>query len=153
MIFRKWGGGIKGGIKGRLELFQKFIRFGRAVLPLITNEWMNELLMVYYYNNHKTDDIKSVNDSIKAQTALNNSYPQMLQCASTWLLQLFMFYKYFSLEVCNPQMDWMGPQTKLHSCQQRPTYSPNAMQRWLGRHFLFSFCSILKDGNECAKNG
>ena len=37
---------------------------------------MNELLMVYYYNNHKTDDIKSVNDSIKAQTALNNSYPQ-----------------------------------------------------------------------------
>ena len=31
MIFRKWGGG---GIKGRLELFQKFIRFGRAALPL-----------------------------------------------------------------------------------------------------------------------
>ena len=30
MIFRKWGGGIK----GRLELFQKFIRFGRAALPL-----------------------------------------------------------------------------------------------------------------------
>ena len=29
MIFRKWG-----GIKGRLELFQKFIRFGIAALPL-----------------------------------------------------------------------------------------------------------------------
>ena len=25
-----------GGIKGRLELFQKFIRFGRAALPLLT---------------------------------------------------------------------------------------------------------------------
>ena len=31
MIFRKWGGG---GVKGRLELFQKFIRFGRGMLPL-----------------------------------------------------------------------------------------------------------------------
>ena len=30
MIFRKWGGGVK----GRLELFQKFIRFGMAALPL-----------------------------------------------------------------------------------------------------------------------
>ena len=29
MIFRKWGGGVK----GRLELFRKFIRFGRGMLP------------------------------------------------------------------------------------------------------------------------
>ena len=31
MIFRKWGGGVK----GRLELFRKFIRFGRDRLPLV----------------------------------------------------------------------------------------------------------------------
>ena len=31
MIFRKWGGGVK----GRLELFRKFIRFGRATRPLV----------------------------------------------------------------------------------------------------------------------
>ena len=33
MIFRKWGGGVK----GRLELFRKFIRFGTDRLPLDTN--------------------------------------------------------------------------------------------------------------------
>ena len=32
MIFRKWGGGE--GVKGRLDLFRKFIRFGRDKLPL-----------------------------------------------------------------------------------------------------------------------
>ena len=31
MIFRKWGGG---GVKGRLELFRKFIRFGIFTRPL-----------------------------------------------------------------------------------------------------------------------
>ena len=31
IIFRKWGGG---GVKGRLELFRKFIRFGAVGLPL-----------------------------------------------------------------------------------------------------------------------
>ena len=30
MIFQKWGGGVK----GRLELFRKFIRFGDAICPL-----------------------------------------------------------------------------------------------------------------------
>ena len=30
MIFRKWGGGVK----GRLEIFRKFIRFGGAIRPL-----------------------------------------------------------------------------------------------------------------------
>ena len=33
MIFQKWGGGVK----GHLELFRKFIRFGRGMLPL---EWI-----------------------------------------------------------------------------------------------------------------
>ena len=35
MIFQKWGAG--GGVKGRLELFRKFIRFGKGMLPLLTS--------------------------------------------------------------------------------------------------------------------
>ena len=33
MIFRKWGGGVK----GRSELFRKFIRFGVAVIKMFSN--------------------------------------------------------------------------------------------------------------------
>ena len=48
MIFRKWGGG---GGKGRLELFQKFIRFGRVILPLSLLPFL-KLSETFWKNSH-----------------------------------------------------------------------------------------------------
>ena len=39
IIFQKWGEGVE----GRLEFFQKFIRFGSAILPLVS-QWQGHLL-------------------------------------------------------------------------------------------------------------
>ena len=47
--FPKMSGG--GGAKGHLELFRKFIRFGRGMRPLVLGEFFddeNHLLVVYF---------------------------------------------------------------------------------------------------------
>ena len=41
MIFWKWGAGVK----GRSELFQKFIRFGMAIRPLVKIESQQNILL------------------------------------------------------------------------------------------------------------
>ena len=62
LIFRKWG---EGGIKGRLEFYRKFIRFGTATRPLGTVEnaymyrthpiWIVEshIIKLFLDDNHK----------------------------------------------------------------------------------------------------
>ena len=63
IIFQKWGGGVK----GRLEFFQKFIRFGSGTLPqvishitnLICNHWRtcihtHEVACLYFAMSSRT---------------------------------------------------------------------------------------------------
>ena len=46
MIFRKWGGGVK----GRLELFRKFTRFGGGRLPLSAELIATLILFILFIN-------------------------------------------------------------------------------------------------------
>ena len=55
MIFRRWGGG---GVKGRLELFRKFIRFGRADRPKV---WPGCGQWTYMCKNKKVTGSRTCN--------------------------------------------------------------------------------------------
>ena len=54
-----------GGIKGRLELFQKFIRFGRAALPLCLMFNTAVTAMVVTAANWTTAQIASIDTHLK----------------------------------------------------------------------------------------
>ena len=53
------------GIKGRLELFQKFIRFGIAALPLVKDDLSKHALAFTWWAPHgpKLDDKKGEEDN------------------------------------------------------------------------------------------
>ena len=101
MIFRKWGGG---GIKGRLELFQKIITFGDAILPLATLENANiEVLHLRSWGEFlvftKTNSLLSLNTSKHLRTCMTIKWVFRPVRISTMLHPSWMTFSY-TAETC-----------------------------------------------------
>ena len=59
-----------GGVKGRLELFQKFIRFGRAALPLLYTLFLGHPVQDYIFNHRMMVFLETMQQEFSSMSIL-----------------------------------------------------------------------------------